>query len=84
MSDDGSNFNEDNDVPPKKKMKNSKREIKQCFICKKNTKSTDSYKSYTYNPSLNSLENLLSKIRTRYENRELELGKIHDRVKVKE
>ena len=66
MIDDGSNFDEDYDVRAKKKTKNSKKEIKQCFICKKNTKLTDSYKSYTYNPSLNSLENLLTKIRTRH------------------
>ena len=58
---------ENDDLPPKKKKSKTSKETRLCFLCKKKNKSSDSYKTYTYNPSLISLENLLTKIKARHE-----------------
>ena len=55
--------------PPKRRKKSTEKRI--CFICKKVSKISDSYKNYIFNPTLVSIGNLLDKLKKRLQYFEL-------------
>ena len=66
-------------VSPLKKRKVSQQW--KCFICKKDVKSSDNYKVYSFNPTLSSIDTLIDCIKKRHEYGELEFSELYKEIK---